>query len=128
MKQAKGPVVITSQALTADNRARTAIFERSVIARTSDMTVHADRMIVLYDKGTGDITRIEAQGNVRVIRDKRVVTAREATYFSDEEKIIFTGDPRAVENDNVITGKTMTYMVNEDRFSVEDSKVFLTRK
>jgi lipopolysaccharide export system protein LptA len=125
-KMIKGPVVITSQKLTADNQAYRAVFEQSVIARTNDMTIWADRMIVTYDKDTGNVTRIDAQGNVKVLKEKRVITSREATYFANEEKVIFTGDPRAAEGENVITGKTMTYLMEQDRFIVEGSKVFIT--
>ncbi|MCG2721824.1 MAG: LptA/OstA family protein, partial [Thermodesulfovibrionales bacterium] len=109
-KKIQGPVVITSQKLAADNKTHSAVFEHSVVARTPDMTIWADLMNVTYDSVTGNITRIDAQGNVRVMKEKRVITAREATYFSGEEKVVFTGEPRAAEGENVITGKTMIYI------------------
>jgi lipopolysaccharide export system protein LptA len=124
----KGPIVITSEMLTADNQARTALFEHSVIARTADTTVYADRMLVHYEKDTGDVTRIDADGNVKFVREKRVITSQESVYYADEEKIVFTGEPRAVEGENVVTGRRMTYLMKEDRFLVEGSKVFLTKK
>jgi lipopolysaccharide export system protein LptA len=61
----KGPVVITSDMLTANNKAHTALFEKSVIAKTTDMTIYADRMLVYYQEGTGDVTRIDSEGNVK---------------------------------------------------------------
>ena len=128
VKGIKGPIVITSENLTADNTAHTALFERSVVARTKEMTVYADKMLVYSDKDSGDVTRIEASGNVRLIKGNRIVTSRDATYFADEDKVVFTGDPKAVEDGNVITGKKMTYLIHEDRFFVEGSKVFLTKK
>jgi lipopolysaccharide export system protein LptA len=127
-KKIKGPITITSEMLTADNQARTALFERSVIARTADMTIYADRMLVQYDKTTGNVARIDAGGTVKVTTVNRVITSRDAVYFAGEEKIVFTGEPKAVEGQNVVTGKKMTYLMNEDRYLVEDSKVFLTDK
>jgi len=124
----KGPITITSGMLTADNQAGTALFEQSVVARTTNMTLYADRMLVHYDKGTGHVTRIDAAGSVRVAAKNRVIISEEAVYYADEEKILFTGEPRAVEGENVVTGKKMTYMMNEDRFLVEGSKVFLSNK
>lgn len=124
----KGPIIITSERLTTDNKAHTALFENSVIARTTDMVLHADRMLVYYHEDTGNITTIEAAGNIKLIRGKRVITSKEATYYAEAEKVIFTGDPRAVEGENVVTGSKMTYSLNEDRFFVEDSKVFLQKK
>jgi lipopolysaccharide export system protein LptA len=124
----KGPIVITSQMLTADNKTNTAIFERSVVAKTTDITIYADKMIVRNEKDTGNVTRIDAEGNVKFIKGNRVIISREATYFADGEKVIFTGEPRATEGENVVTGRKMTYYMKEDRFLVEESKVFLTKK
>jgi len=127
-KKIKGPITITSEMLTADNQAHTALFEQSVIARTTDMTMYADRMLVYYDQETGNVTRIDASGTVKVIKRNRVITSQEAVYFADGGKVIFTGEPKAVEGENVVTGKKITYLMNEDRFLVEGSKVFLTNK
>ncbi len=127
-KNIKGPIIVTSDKLTADNQAHTALFENSVVARTTNMTIYADRMLVFYEKDTGNVTRIDAAGDVKVIKENRIITSQEATYYADGEKVTFTGDPRAVEGENVVTGRKMTYLMNEDRFLVEGSKVFLTKK
>lgn len=124
----KGPIIITSEMLTVDNQTHTALFENSVVARTTDMTIYADRMLVYYDKDTGNVTRIEAEGRVKLIKENRVITSKEATYYADGEKVIFTGEPRAVDGENVVTGKKMIYLLNENRFLVEGSKVFLKKK
>ncbi len=123
---AKGPIIITSEKLTADSKANTALFEKSVVARTTDMTIYANTMLVFYNKDTGNVTRIDAEGNVRMVKGNRYITSAKSTYFADGEKVIFTGEPRAVEGENVISGKEMTYHINDDLFIVEDSKVFLT--
>jgi len=127
-KRIKGPVIITSEMLKADNKARTALFERSVVARSTDITIYADKMLVHYEEGSGNVTQIDAEGKVKVTKETRVITSREAVYYAADEKIIFTGDPRAVEGENVVTGKKMTYLMNDDLFLVEDSKVFLKNK
>ena len=127
VEKIKGPIVITSEKMTADNQAHITLFERSVVARTKDMVLYANSMLVYSDKDSGDVTRINATGDVRLIRDKQVVTSKEATYYAEGEKVIFTGTPKAVENGKVITGKIMTYLMNEDRFLVDDSKVFLPK-
>lgn len=123
----KGPIIITSEILTADNQNHTAIFEKSVVAKTTDMTIYADKMLVYYNKDTGNVIRIDIAGGVKVIKENRVITSKEATYYTEGEKVIFTGEPRAVDGENVVTGKKMTYLLNEDRFLVEDSKVFLKK-
>lgn len=127
----KEPTVITSEILTADNKAKTALFERSVVAKKGEMTLFADKMLVYYseEKGSSNIKRIDAEGNVKLIKGERVVTSKFATYFAGpEEKIIFTGEPRATEGENVVTGTKMTYFMKDDRSIVENSKVFLIEK
>jgi lipopolysaccharide export system protein LptA len=128
VRKMKGPITITSQRLTADNQAGTGLFEISVVARTPDMTIYTDKMLVSYDKKTGNVKRIDASGKVKFIKEDRVITSQEATYYADGEKVIFMGEPRAVQGENVVTGNRMTYFMNEDRFFVEGSKVFLPKK
>lgn len=124
----KGPIVITSETLSADNKSRTALFEGSVVAKTKDMTLYSDRMLVYYAEKTGNVTKIDAEGRVKLVRKDLIVTSKAANYFAEEEKIIFTGEPKAVERGNVVTGTKMTYLMKEDRFIVENSRVLLENK
>jgi lipopolysaccharide export system protein LptA len=123
----KGPTVITASRLLADSNANTALFEGSVVAKNNEMTLYSDRMKVYYTKDNS-IERIDAGGNVKLVKDNRVVTSEEATYFASEQKIIFVGNPRAIEGQNVVIGSKMTYLIEEDRSIVEESKVFLKQK
>jgi lipopolysaccharide export system protein LptA len=125
--ETKGPIVINSTSLTADNKAHTALFEGSVTARTDNGTISSDSMLVSYAEG-GSVTRIDARGHVKLVRGDRVITSEAATYFADDEKVIFTGEPRATEGGNVVSGTKMTYLMKEDRSIVENPKVFLENK
>lgn len=127
-EKVKGPIVVTSETLVADNKANTALFEINVIARTTDITLYADKMLVHYTEAGGDITTIEATGNIRLLKNSRIITSKEATYFSKEDKVVFTGEPRAVDGENVITGSKITYFITDDLSRVEDSKVFINNK
>ncbi len=124
----KGPITVTSETLTTDNKAHTALFEKNVVARTPDMSMAADKMLIFYKEDGGDVTKIEASGNVKLIKDSRAITARDAVYYADEDKVVFTGEPKAIDGDNVVTGTTMTYLIKEDLSRVENSKVFLKNK
>jgi len=124
----KGPIVITSATLSADNNARTALFEGSVVAKTEEMTLYADKMLVYYAEQTGNVTKIDADGRVKLIKKDLVVTSKAAIYFADEEKIIFTGEPKAVDKGNVVTGTKMIHMLKDDRSFVENSRVLLENK
>lgn len=127
-EQIKGPIVITSQTLLSDNKARTALFEGSVVAKTENMTLYSDKMLVYYAEGSGNVTKIEAEGRVKLVKKDLVVTSKAANYFADEEKVIFTGEPKAIEKGNIITGTKMTYLMKDDRSFVENSRVLLENK
>ena len=124
----KGPINITSETLTADNKAHTALFENNVVAKTTDLTIHSDKMLVYYKEDGGTVTKIESTGNVKVLRESRIITSKSAIYYADEEKVIFTGEPRAMDGDNVVSGTKITYFMGNDRFQVENSKVILKSK
>jgi lipopolysaccharide export system protein LptA len=123
-----GPIVITSRTLTADDRNHTAVFENSVVAKTANMTIYADKMLVTYDKKTGNIISVDAEGKVKLIKGNRIITSDKATYQTDDREVFFTGEPKAIEDENIITGKNITYYLNEDRFFVEGSKVVIVKK
>ncbi len=97
-----------------------------MVAKSESMTLYADRMLV-YSSEQGKITKIEAAGHVKLIKGEKVVTSDEATYFTEEEKVIFTGQARAVEGTNMVTGTKMIYLMNDDRSLVENSKVFMEK-
>jgi lipopolysaccharide export system protein LptA len=127
-EQIKGPILITSQTLLSDNKARTALFEGSVVAKTENMTLYSDKMLVYYAEGSGNVTKIDAEGTVKLVKTGLVVTSKVANYFADEEKIIFTGEPKAIQKGDIITGTKMTYWMKEDRSFVENSRVLLENK
>ncbi|MBF0329074.1 MAG: hypothetical protein HQL10_07940 [Nitrospirae bacterium] len=130
-KTVKEATVITAQTLTTDSKAKTALFEGSVIAKKGDMTLFADKMLVYYtdEKSSSNIKKIDADGNVKVVKGEKVITSSAATYLAEpQEKIIFSGSPRASEGENVVTGAKMTYFLKDDHSIVENSKVILVNK
>jgi lipopolysaccharide export system protein LptA len=127
-KRLTGPITVTSETLTNDSQHHTALFEKNVVAKTTEMTIYADRMLVYYNEQGGDVTKIDATGNVKVYKDTRLITSETAVYYADEDKVVFTGEPRALDGDNVVTGSVITYYVKDDRSVVEHSKVFLKNK
>ncbi len=124
----QGPITVTSETLTTDNRAHTALFERNVVAKTPEMTIYANSMLVFYTEDSGDISTIESSGNVKLYKGDRLITADKAVYYADEAKVVFSGNPRAMDGENVVTGSVMTYFIDEDRSVVENSKVYLKNR
>lgn len=124
--ETKEPVVITAATLTADNKANTAIFEGSVIAKADDMTIYSDMMTAYYSEA-GTITKMEAEGHVKLLKGGKIITADSATYLAGDNKVIFSGQPKALQDGNMISGTRMIYLIKEDRFLVENSKIFIER-
>jgi len=121
-------ITITSETLTTDNRHNTAVFEGTVVAKTNDITIYSDRMIVYYSDAENNVEKIHASGNVRVHSKEKALFSKEASYINSEEKIIFTGNPKAVEGNNVITGTQIIYFLKDDRAVIEGSRVILQNK
>jgi len=130
-KSVREPTIVTSQKMTTDNKAKTALFEGNVVAKKGDRTMYADKMLVHYseEKGGSNIKEIDAEGNVKLVKEDRVVTSKVAVYYAEpEEYIVFTGEPRASEGENVVTGTKITYFMKDDHSIVENSKVFIVSK
>lgn len=121
----KGPIQVTSDMLTADKNARTMLFEHNVIAKSQDMTLYADKMVVSYKKGSGGVSLIEASGSVKLHKGTQVITAETATYHADDDKVVFSGNPRAMDGDNIVAGTSMIFFISDDRTYVENSTVYL---
>jgi len=126
--QSKKPVVITAKTMDADNLSHKALFVGDVVAKSDGVTVYADRMEVFYSEETGQIIRIDYEGGVKMIKNKRAIVSDRATYYGDEEKIDFRGDPRILEGDNLVTGSVIFYYPSKDRLVVKDSRVYMHSK
>ncbi len=118
------PVEITAEKLIADNRAHTAVFEGTVVARQGKITLYADWMKVFYSEA-GDVGKIEAKGNVKLVKEAREITSGEAIYYRKLQKIVFTGNPVATEGNSTISGDRMVYYIADDRSEVENSRVII---
>jgi len=118
-------VVITSDTLITDNKSSTAVFEGRVVATMEDITIHSDRMTILYDSSDGNIKSIHATGNVRAHKGNSAIFSKDATYLGSEERIIFTGEPKLVDGENVVTGKQIIYSMKDEKAFVEESRVIL---
>lgn len=109
------PVTIKSNELSSDSKSRTATFSGKVVARQGDLTIYSDKLVVYYKEEGGDLDKVVATGNVRIVQGDRLATAREAVYQSAEQKIVLTGDPKVMQGENTVTGKVITYFVDEER-------------
>lgn len=109
------PITIKSNELSADNKGKTAVFSGKVVARQGDITIYADRITINYAEKKGDVEKIEATGNVRIVQQNKIGTAALAVYDSRDGRITLTGNPRVMQGTDSISGKVITYYVDDDR-------------
>ncbi|HIJ87249.1 MAG TPA: lipopolysaccharide transport periplasmic protein LptA [Desulfuromonadales bacterium] len=109
------PITVKSNEMNADNVANRAVFTGKVVAKQGDVTIFSDKLVVSYaDKG-GDVEKIEASGNVRIIQLNRTGFSDQAVFESRSGRIIMTGSPRVVQGDDSISGKIITYYVDDEK-------------
>ena len=109
------PIVIKSNELQADTKNRTATFIGRVVAKQADITIHADKLVVRYAEQGGDVEKVEAFGNVRIVQENRIGTSQYAVYYNKEGKITLSGSPKVVQGKDAISGREITYYVNEEK-------------
>lgn len=111
------PITIKSNELTADNKGKTAIFSGKVVAKQGDITIFSDKLIVNYAEKNGEVDKVEAIGNVRIVQLNRTGTASQAVYESREGRITLTGtpDPKVTQGSDSVSGRMITYYVDEDK-------------
>lgn len=120
------PITVKSNELTTDNKGKLAVFTGKVVAKQGDVTIHADKLTINYGSTEGDVEKIEADGNVRIIQENRTGIAAHAVYENREGRIVLTGSPRVTQGADTISGKIITYFIDEERSIVSgggDSRV-----
>ena len=128
------PTTITSQTMTANNKAGTVIFQGDVHLTQADLDVQSDEMIVRFTTdetsqpagspspdqgGKRKISVIEAKGNVVIVKGEGKATCGHAIYYKDEERIVLTESPVAWQGGTRVSGPKMTMYLKEDRSVVE---------
>lgn len=119
------PIEITSDRMTSDQKSNKIIFTGKVVAKRGKLFIFSDEMTVYNKKDAKNnikIGKIVAKGHVRMEKEGRVASGKQAVYFMDEGKIVLTGNPVAWEKDNKIVGTKMIFLVDKDKFVVVGSK------
>lgn len=111
------PITIKSNELTADNKGKTAVFTGKVVAKQGDVTIFSDKLIVNYAENNGEVDKVEAIGNVRIVQLNRTGISSEAVYESRDGRVTLTGspDPKVIQGADSVTGKIITYYVDDDK-------------
>ncbi|MFH0788765.1 MAG: LptA/OstA family protein [Pseudomonadota bacterium] len=134
------PIVVTSDTLEADNKAKLATFSGNVIAKQEQrgkdpIIIYCDKMVVHYTEDSGKkpsspqanrdekkntteqnrVEKIVATGQVKIVQGKDVATGESAIYYNSEQRIVLTGNPKVWQGKNLIKGEEITVWIKENR-------------
>lgn len=73
-----------------------AIFNNKVKVEDERGQLYCDKATAYYDPDTRKVTKIVANGHVKIVRGGSWTFSDEAIYLAQEEKIILTGSPKVV--------------------------------
>jgi lipopolysaccharide export system protein LptA len=123
------PIVIQSDTLEFDQEKRIIVFEGKVRARTEDMVVDCQRMIVYYhDNSTKNesslessrIDKVIAFGDVVITRaESGMARAGKAVFYQNEEKVVLTENPSIQQGPDFVEGHRIVMFLNEKRSIIE---------
>jgi lipopolysaccharide export system protein LptA len=118
----KEPVEISADRMEADDVAKALVFIGHAVARQGDVTINGDRLTIHYAAKGGDVERIVAEGNVRIVQQERVATGDRAEYFRAEERMVMTGSPKVSEGSSSVEGQEIILYLKENRSVVKSGQ------
>jgi lipopolysaccharide export system protein LptA len=118
----RAPIDITSDTVEADQKTNKVTFKGNVVAKQEDTTLYANTLVITYDSNTKKVKEIMAIGNVKVVQLDRRATGKKATFYQEQNKIVFEGEVVLREVENVIRGERVIHYVDEERSVVEPEK------
>jgi lipopolysaccharide export system protein LptA len=118
----RDPIDINSDSVEMNQKENTVIFVGNVVAKQKDSTLYTNKLIIFNDPNTKKLKEIRAVGNVKVVQLDRRATSQKATFFQEENKVVFEGEVVIWEGENIVRGERVTYYINEERSIVEGKK------
>ncbi len=122
-KESQRPTTVTADRLEVSLKDRRAIYSGKVVAKTTDLTVTANRMEFDFDEKMEVVERMDAVGNVHISHTEgHNAAAERATYYVVEDKVILEGHAKAWGQGNTVSGTRITLFLKEDRQVVEGNE------
>ena len=119
------PIEITSNALEVRQAENLAIFSGDVVAGQGTLRLTADRLDVAYDDAaegnpeTGQITNMQAHGNVFISNGAETAQGERAEYDVDTGLITMTGSVVLTQGENVISGQRLVINLDDGQGRME---------
>jgi len=128
------PIRIKSNKMIVLDKKNEVVFTGNVIATQGNMTIEADSLTVIYQKGknktdklnnitkTRTIKEILAKGHVKISNQSITAFSNYAIFIKNKNIIVLKGKPIIIKNNNRITGDTITIYLNQNKSIVTANK------
>ena len=116
------PVEITSDSLSVDQVANTAVFRGSVVVGQGELRLAAEEVEVVYageGPGADAIETIRASGGVTVTNGSEAAEGAQAVYRVGEGVIELEGDVVLTQGPNAVAGERLSIDLNTGRGTME---------
>lgn len=102
-------VEITAETLTVNQSTGSVVFDGDVLVGQGELRLNADQVTVFYsgEGGRGDVTRMEAAGNVTLTNGAEAAEAQNASYDVAGGQITMTGDVLLTQGPNALSGQEL---------------------
>lgn len=128
----ENPIIIHSNTLELDQEKKLVVFEGKVHAKTEDMVIDCQKMLVYYlgrptkketNAESSRIDKIIALGNVIINRfDAGMARAGKAVFYQNEKKLVLTENPFVQQGPDYVEGHRIIIFLNEGRSIVEGNE------
>jgi outer membrane protein assembly factor BamD len=126
----KGPIEIDGDSGESLEKGKTLTFKGNVVAKqispdpAQTFYLFCDRLTAYTTEDTKEIEKLEARGNVRLVKQDKTATSQQAFYSRTKEKsqVVLKGDVVIFLGSDKLSADTVTYFVEEDRFLVQGDK------
>ncbi len=121
----KNPIDVVADTMEAFEKGKTNVFTGNVVVKQEGsgpgqtLYLFSDKVIAYRNEEENEIQRVDAEGNVRIIKADRTATCKQAFFYNDKHQIVLKGDVVVFEGKDRLTGDTVTYYLDEDRTHVE---------
>jgi outer membrane protein assembly factor BamD len=118
----KKPVDIVADTMEGLEKGKVIVFKGNVVAKQEDLQIFSETMTAYLNEESNEIEKVEAKGNVKIVKAERTATCEEALFENAKGEITLKGNVVVYSGPDRLAGDTVIYYLNEDRVSVEGEK------
>jgi lipopolysaccharide transport protein LptA len=130
VRKQKREAKITSRTTYYDRKEGIGVFTGNVYVDDEEYQMHADK-VYLFMKGTNELDRIVAVGNVAMTNDtKRAYGAKVSYYRNPGLVVLYSGDGIAAQvcdaakgGDQIVKGKKIRFWTNSEQIEVLEAEI-----